>query len=146
MSSVKKETTVLVMTSLALLAFLLVLAGCSKNEQNTSAGEQSAPAAPRSTQSAPASAPTGSTDLVSAGKAVYDANGCARCHAIGGAGGRMGPDLSKVGAEPTHTPEWLVQHVKNPKSQNPASRMPPFEGKISDKDLLALGAYLASLK
>jgi hypothetical protein len=51
-----------------------------------------------------------------------------------------------LGADPSHTPQWLADHVKNPKSQNPNSRMPAFEGKISDKDLQALGVYLASLK
>lgn len=32
------------------------------------------------------------------GKAVYAANGCAGCHRILGEGGRMGPDLSDIGA------------------------------------------------
>ena len=32
------------------------------------------------------------------GKAVYAANGCAGCHRIRGEGGRMGPDLSDIGA------------------------------------------------
>jgi mono/diheme cytochrome c family protein len=41
---------------------------------------------------------------------------------------------------------WLAEHVKNPKTHNPGSRMPAFEGKISDADLRALSAYLASLK
>ena len=58
----------------------------------------------------------------------------------------MGPDLTRVGADPTHTPPWLVEHVKNPRAQHPSSRMPAFEGRISDQDLAALGAYLASLK
>jgi mono/diheme cytochrome c family protein len=86
----------------------------------------------------------GSADasLIAAGKNVFDANGCARCH--GGRG--RAPDLSHEGADPSHTPQWLAQHVKNPKSQNPRSPMPAFEGKISDQDLNALGTYLASLK
>ena len=79
---------------------------------------------------------------IAAGKAVFDANGCARCH---GGGGRA-PDLSHEGSDPNHTPQWLAQHVKNPQSQNPRSRMPAFEGKISDQDLQSLGVYLASLK
>ena len=55
-----------------------------------------------------------------------------------------GPDA--CGGEAEHTAAWLVAHIKNPKAHNPGSRMPSFEGHISDKDLLALGAYLASLK
>ncbi len=33
------------------------------------------------------------------GRAIYAANGCAGCHRIGGEGGRMGPDLSDIGAK-----------------------------------------------
>ena len=120
----------LVAANLALLAFLLATAGCTKSGGN-------APGA---------SARGGDTTLVAAGQTVFTNNGCAKCHAVGGQGGRMGPDLSRVGAEAGHTSEWLVAHIKNPKAHKPASRMPAFEGKISDKDLLALGAYLASLK
>ena len=83
---------------------------------------------------------------MASGKAVYDSNGCTRCHSINGQGGRMGPDLSRTGATAGHTSEWLVAHVRNPKMHNPGSRMPPFEGKITDQNLMALGAYLASLK
>ncbi len=117
----------------ALVSFLLLLAfafGCKKKS-------------PPPTGGASAGA---SGDLIASGKAVFDRNGCAQCHAIGGMGGRSAPDLSKVGAATGRTAEWLVAHVRNPKSHNPMSRMPSFEGKINDKDLLALGAYLASLK
>ena len=127
MSAVNSGRTVLPVAGFVLT--LMVMGGCAKSGgSGSSAGAQSDPA------------------LVAAGKAVFDSNGCVRCHVVGGHGGRMGPDLTRVGADPTHTPEWLAQHVKNPKSQNPGSRMPAFEGRISDKDLLALGAYLAGLK
>jgi mono/diheme cytochrome c family protein len=88
----------------------------------------------------------GDAALIAAGKTTFDANGCGRCHAMGGQVGGRAPDLTHVGADPSHTPQWLAQHVKNPRSQNPSARMPAFEGKISDQDLLALGTYLASLK
>jgi mono/diheme cytochrome c family protein len=124
MSRLKNKRTGSMMAGGALLASLLVIGGCRKND---------------------AGAP-GDAALIATGKAAFNANGCARCHAVGGQGGRMGPDLTRVGADPNHTPQWLAQHVKNPRSQNPSSRMPAFEGKISDQDLLALGTYLASLK
>jgi cbb3-type cytochrome oxidase cytochrome c subunit len=73
------------------------------------------------------------------GKAVYDSNGCASCH-----GGGRAPNLSKVGA--TRDAAWLVAHVKNPKTHNPGSSMPSYEGKINDADLKALGEHLASQK
>lgn len=112
----------------------LLITGCAKNDG----------AAPSAT-TAPAAA-RGDAALVTAGKAAYDAHNCLKCHVINGQGGRMGPDLSHVGAETEHSSAWIVAHVKNPKTHNPGSRMPAFGGKISDKDLLAIGAYLASLK
>jgi mono/diheme cytochrome c family protein len=108
--------------SLALAASSLLVIGCKGN-------------------GAAGGAPSDAS-LIAAGKGVFDANGCAKCHS----GGGRAPDLSHAGADPTHTPQWLAQHVKNPRSQNPRSRMPAFEGKISDPDLNALGTYLASLK
>jgi mono/diheme cytochrome c family protein len=92
-----------------------------------------------------------------AGKRVFNAN-CTRCHAMGGGaatgGGPMpggkgkiqGPDLSAVARDPGHTPEWLGDYIRSPRSQKPDSRMPPFQGKISDDDFKALIDYLSSLK
>lgn len=136
MHSVNSRRAFLAITSLALGLLLLgaAAAGCTKSEGGGDAG------------SAPAAGANAGSPLVAAGKTVYASNGCARCHALGGQGGRNGPDLSRVGAEATHTADWLVAHVTNPKTHNPGSRMPGFAGKIGDKDLLALGAYLASLK
>jgi cbb3-type cytochrome oxidase cytochrome c subunit len=58
--------------------------------------------------------------------------------------GGKGPDLSHVGGK--ESKDWLVAHVRNAKDHKPQSRMPPYDGKISDADLSALGDYLASLK
>jgi putative heme-binding domain-containing protein len=33
------------------------------------------------------------------GRGVYAANGCSKCHIIGGEGGTLGPDLSRIGAQ-----------------------------------------------
>ena len=82
---------------------------------------------------------------IAAGKKVYDANGCANCHAIGGAGGKTGPDLTKVGANPKHTPKWLEESVVNPKAHNPDSTMPAYDS-LDAKDLKNLVSYLGSLK
>src|SRR5947209_469861 len=84
-----------------------------------------------------------------AGKNVLVANGCFRCHTIngvrgpvvsGGRGGR-GPDLGKTGGKEGHTPEWLAEHVRDPKAHKPESRMPAFKGKIGEQDLEALAEY-----
>ena len=123
---------------------LLTAAGCKK-EDSPPAAAPGAPTAP-SVGTPPTGHSTSPSDLVEAGKAVFAKNNCANCHAINGQGGRGAPDLSHVGSEEGHTAEWLVAHVRNPKAHKPNSRMPSFEGKISDQELLALGAYLASLK
>jgi mono/diheme cytochrome c family protein len=98
----------------------------------------------------------GESQLLAAGRSVFEANNCARCHALGGDGGGnagaspmgrgRGPDLSQVGADPEHTVEWLMEHVRDPRSHNPQSRMPAFGGRIQAQDLRSLAVYLASLK
>jgi mono/diheme cytochrome c family protein len=112
--------------------------------------------APSVTAGGPSSADTaqaaGDSQHSASGKKVYDSLDCSRCHSVGGfAGGGgqkkgRGPDLSRVGANPTHTVEWLSDHVRNPRSHRPQSRMPGYEEKISREDLRSLAEYLASLK
>lgn len=63
----------------------------------------------------------------------------------GGPPGARGPNLAKLGEDPEHTKEWIAEYVKNPKSKKEDSRMPPFDGKISEDDLTHLVDYLASL-
>lgn len=87
------------------------------------------------------------------GNAVFDKN-CLKCHSVsspgeaaGGPKGKMGgPNLSKVAADPAHTPEWLAEHVKNPRQHKPMSRMPKFEGKLSDEDIKSVVEYMSKLK
>jgi mono/diheme cytochrome c family protein len=115
-----------------------------------------APSAPRpgaglppSEQSRPAA---GEADLLAAGRGVFQANNCGRCHSLGGAGGGMrgrggrGPDLSRVGAKPGRTIDWLAEQIRDPQSHRPDSRMPGYAGKISEDDIHALAVYLASLQ
>ena len=119
----------------ASLVLLLVLTGCNKSE--TTAG---APAAGSGT------ADGGVTASADAGKGIFDKQGCGRCHALGAGGSRNGPDLTHTGADPSHTAQWIADQIKNPKSHNPSSRMPGYEGRISDADLKTLSEYLAAQK
>jgi mono/diheme cytochrome c family protein len=112
---------------MALSAALWIVAGCTKPEAEAGGNG-----------GASTGASVGTAD-VAKGKAVFDANGCGNCH-----GGGKAPDLSKAGA--AHDAAWLIAHIKNPKTHNPGSRMPGYEGKISEADMTALGGYLASLK
>jgi cbb3-type cytochrome oxidase cytochrome c subunit len=61
-------------------------------------------------------------------------------------GRNKGPDLGHVGGDAEHSVDWLMEHIRKPKAHKPNSRMPPYEGKISDDDLRAVAEYLASLK
>jgi mono/diheme cytochrome c family protein len=95
-----------------------------------------------------------------AAKRVYADNNCANCHKLGETGGRPsgpggppgrggpgGPDLTSAGAKADRTRQWLADHIRDPKSHRPQSRMPPFGAdKISDADLALLAEYLASRK
>src|SRR5437764_14915900 len=114
--------------SLALFAVVLFTAGCKKKTEST---ESTGGPSPAQLANAPA---------------LMQTNGCGRCH--GGGGGRRGngPDLSHEGADPQHTAQWIADHIKNPQSHTPGSRMPAFAGKMSDSDIQAVAAYLASLK
>lgn len=76
------------------------------------------------------------------GKKVYEKKRCGLCHAIGGQGGKIGPDLSSVGNR--RDGDWLKKFLKDPKGTVPGARMSPV--KASEQDLSALTAYLLSLK
>jgi mono/diheme cytochrome c family protein len=85
------------------------------------------------------------TAQIARGKAVFKAN-CARCHTIAGQGRQVGPDLSNEGGDPLHTSKWLADHIRNPRSHNPGSGMPAFDGRLSASSIRAIAEYLASLK
>ena len=42
--------------------------------------------------------------------------------------------------------EWISEHIRDPKSHKPDSRMPGYASKIQAQDLRSLAEYLASLK
>jgi cbb3-type cytochrome oxidase cytochrome c subunit len=64
---------------------------------------------------------------------------------MGGMGGLgRGPPLANVSAKRSR--DWIVAHIRNPKGHNAQSRMPSFEGKLSDEDLEALADFVLGLK
>ena len=50
-----------------------------------------------------------------AGQLTYLRSGCAMCHAIGGAGGKLGPDMSSIGASAPL--DYIIESVLNPASK-----------------------------
>ncbi len=87
--------------------------------------------------------PLQETALVVMGKNLYNQNRCDLCHQIGGRGGIIGPDLSKVGNK--YDPQWLAKQIKDPKSHNPITQMPAFP-QLTDDEIQALVSFLGGLK
>ncbi len=79
---------------------------------------------------------------IAKGEKVYAGKKCALCHMVAGKGGKVGADLTHLGAE--RNVAWLREFLRNPKALNPKAKMAPFQG--NDEELGALIAYLASLK
>jgi len=76
------------------------------------------------------------------GAKVYTDAKCSVCHKVGTAGGKMGPDLTKVGT--TRDLAWLSKFLVNPKGVDPKNKMRAV--KVKGEDLDNLIAYLLSLK
>jgi len=87
-----------------------------------------------------------------AAQQIFNTN-CAKCHALPGStpaadgkGRGKGPDLTRVGSDPAHTVDWLAEHIRNPKTHKPESRMPSFDGKLQPSEIRALAEFLAGKK
>jgi nitric oxide reductase subunit C len=80
---------------------------------------------------------------VSPGAAVFQTRGCMNCHALNGVGGTFGPPLDTVGSR--LTAEQIEHYIRDPKSANPAARMPPQTG-LSDRERDEVATFLGNLK
>jgi mono/diheme cytochrome c family protein len=92
-----------------------------------------------------AAAQAGSSQEFAAGKDVF-ANHCVRCHTVGAAGDPRKKPLDKAGSDPSHTVEWFMAFIADPKSQKPGTKMPAFGEKLNPQELQAVADYMASLK
>ncbi|MEO7207769.1 MAG: c-type cytochrome [Steroidobacteraceae bacterium] len=128
----------------ALVSYLSSLGGGSASAAPTVSG--SSPSAPAKAKpsaaggsskakakSAAGAAPTG-------GKAIFDSNGCAKCHGAAGAGG-SGPALTQVSSQ--YPSEKLAALLKAPTPQLKAAGMVPLT--LNDADMKALVSYVSSL-
>ena len=82
------------------------------------------------------------------GKAVFMKNGCIACHTIDGAGGKVGPNLEKVGAKGK---DYIKESILTPNKvvvQGFAPNIMPqnFKDKIQGKEFTDLVDWLASHK
>jgi mono/diheme cytochrome c family protein len=123
-----------------LTLFLVFAAGCNKDTGSGAGGPSGgnpAPSGGTSGGTAPAGTQTASAE------GLFTAN-CANCHKMGSLGGGRSPDLSQEGAK--HDAAWIATHIKDAKTHNPNSKMPPFGSKLSETDIQTLATHLASLK
>lgn len=174
---IRRRLNVTRLIPVALGLMLSAAIGCNTSASNSGSTQPTTPAPPggrmgSATENIVAKLPGG--EQFAAGKKVYSDNNCVRCHKLGETGAGMmaappsggpppaggpgggaprgggfgrGPELTKVGANPEHTKQWIAEHIRNPRAHKPQSRMPGFgPEKISDADLDALAEYLASLK
>jgi nitric oxide reductase subunit C len=77
------------------------------------------------------------------GENVFDQYRCDLCHKIEGKGGTIGPDLSHEGSK--RYALWLEKQIRDPKSHDPNTAMPPFL-QITEGEIKVLIGYLTSLK
>jgi cbb3-type cytochrome oxidase cytochrome c subunit len=73
------------------------------------------------------------------GKALFEKEGCNKCHRFKGVGGSICPDLTDVKSRRSR--EWIHQQLTDPSVNNPDSKMPSF-GHLSEKEKQALIDYL----
>jgi len=83
-------------------------------------------------------------ELVARGRTLFSQEdmACLNCHTYEGAGGNVGPDLTRVGLEHSSL-QWHIEHLKSPSSVTPGSTMPSYD-RLPEEDLRALAAFLAT--
>jgi mono/diheme cytochrome c family protein len=79
---------------------------------------------------------------ISEGRRLFQEKGCIGCHSIGGKGGTIGPALDDVGVR--RTPEWIIQHFRNPQAVSPGTVMPRFG--FTETEARALTEFLLHLR
>ncbi|MGK7346604.1 MAG: c-type cytochrome [Candidatus Nitrospinota bacterium M3_3B_026] len=79
---------------------------------------------------------------LSEGEKLFLKYNCWVCHTIHGKGGKIGPDLSKVGKR--RKDEWMVKHFKDPRSVSQKSFMPQFN--LNEDQIAELVEYLKTLQ
>lgn len=102
-----------------------------------------------------APAPPPATEEERRGMAVFGEAGCGACHAVRGTpwSARIAPDLSRIGSRATLAAGALANHRGNlagwiaaPQDIKPGNAMPAYARALSGADLLALAAWLDSLR
>jgi len=80
---------------------------------------------------------------VEIGAGGYNQN-CARCHGLEAKSGGLAPDLRFLETDEDGD-EWYVMRVREGMTQNGITKMPKFEGILSQEALWAIRTYIDSL-
>lgn len=75
------------------------------------------------------------------GALIFQKNGCGACHAINGAGGKIGPALNGLASRRNEA--WVIEHFLDPRKMSPGTPMPPY--KFSSADMQNEVSYLFTL-
>ena len=59
-----------------------------------------------------------------AGLGYFRQENCNNCHAVGGKGASIGPDLANISKH--RNAAWRIEHFKNPSVVRPGTSMPPM--------------------
>ncbi|MDE3176870.1 MAG: cytochrome c-550 PedF [Pseudomonadota bacterium] len=68
---------------------------------------------------------------------------CARCHGLQAVSGGLAPDLRYLDKDDAGD-EWFINRIRHGYSQNGMTKMPPFEGVLSQEAMWAIRTYLDS--
>jgi mono/diheme cytochrome c family protein len=77
------------------------------------------------------------------GQELFQSLGCMACHAVIGPSSMLGPGLASEGRR-GRSRQWLTAQIRDPKSRNPASIMPPYAG-LNDGQVADMIDYLMSM-
>jgi mono/diheme cytochrome c family protein len=125
--------------AIAVISLALGLAGCGATSGlNDPTTTRPYPNTVEGTVSTTTTQETGGEGDAAAGKAVFNAQGCAACHTLAdaNASGKVGPNLDE--AKPSS--ELVVERVTNGMGV-----MPSFKDRLSAKEIADVAAYVSSV-
>lgn len=103
------------------------------------------PALAQQRAAAPANPFQGNPQAVQQGKAIYDQH-CTACHGANGGAGERAPAIVISAATTLRGERSIAQIVEIVRNGIPGSQMPAWGNRLSNDDLLKIGAYVHALR
>jgi cytochrome c553 len=123
----------------AVLALVLIGAGCGGGEESTPAPETVEGTLPTESGGGGGGGGGGGEGDAAAGKEVFASGGCGSCHTLSDAGatGNVGPNLDESTADFAAAEEQI---------RSGGGGMPAFEGQLSDEEIANVAAYVVEAR